>query len=339
MELDGRLLAGLSVLVAVVESGSFTRGAELLGLSTSDVSRAVSRLEERIGVRLLDRSTRALRLTDEGERFYALATPHLDAIVDAANVVGRASNGVSGKLRASVNQIIAQTILGPKMGEFVDRFPNLNLELLPPDEAGDLISNGIDVAIRFGPQVQSTMSARLLLETRVLTVAAPAYLEKHGRPALPPDLERHACIQFPDPLTGGPFDWEFHRAGQVLPVVRSGPLLMTDVATMIAACVAGAGIAQVLAISVQPFLTSGALVELFPDWPDETFPLYAVRPSRRLPPLKVAAFVDFCEEICRAFDPRTLTGLMRSEEVVAPAAAVSGNHSVNSVRPHATWSR
>jgi DNA-binding transcriptional LysR family regulator len=306
MELDGRLIAGLSVLVAVVESGSFTRAADLLGLSASGVSRAVSRLEERVGVRLLDRSTRALRLTDEGERFYSLAAPHLDAIVDAASVVGGSSKGVRGKLRASVNQIIAQTVLGPKMAEFVARFPNLNLELVPPDEAGDLISSGIDVAIRFGPQVQSTMSSRLLLETRVLTVAAPAYLEKHGRPAVPSDLERHACIQFPDPLTGNPFDWEFRRAGQVLPVASSGPLLMTDVATMIASCVAGAGIAQVLAISVQQHLASGQLVELFPDWPDETFPLYAVRPSRRLPPMKVAAFVDFCEEICQPHDARTV---------------------------------
>lgn len=308
MEPDGRLLAGLSVLVAVVESGSFTHAAELLGLSTSGVSRAVSRLEDRIGVRLLDRSTRALRLTDEGKRFYTLAAPHLDAIVDAASVVGGASGGVHGKLRASVNQIIAQILFGPKMAEFVARFPNLNLELLPPDEAGDLISNGIDVAIRFGPQVQSTMSSRLLLRTRVLTVAAPTYLEKHGRPAVPADLERHACIQFPDPQTGDPFAWEFHRAGQVLPVAASGPLFMTDVMTMIAACAAGAGIAQVLAISVQSLLASGELVELFPEWPDETFPLYAVRPSRRLAPLKVVAFVEFCEEICRPYDERATTG-------------------------------
>ena len=214
-----------------------------------------------------------------------------------------------GTLRASVNQIIAQILFGPKMAEFVARFPNLNLELLPPDEAGDLISNGIDVAIRFGPQVQSAMSSRLLLETRVLTVAAPAYLEKHGRPAAPADLERHACIQFPDPQTGDPFAWEFHRAGQVLPVATSGPLFMTDVMTMIAACAAGAGIAQVLAISVQSLPRSLASWSSYSlEWPDETFPLYAVRPSRRLAPLKVVAFVEFCEEICRPYDERATTG-------------------------------
>ena len=317
MELDGRLLAGLSILVAVVEGRSFTRAAETVGLSASGVSRAVSRLEERIGVRLLDRSTRALRLTDEGERFYTLAAPHLDAIVDAASVVGGASKTVRGKLRASVNQIIAQTILGPKMAEFAARYPNLSLEFMPPAEAGDLIGCGIDVAIRFGGQVDSAMSSRLLLETRVLTVAAPAYIKKYGRPVKPADLEKHSCIQFPDPQTGKPFEWEFHRGSKVLPVASSGPLLMTDVAMMIAACAAGAGIAQVLAISVQRHLASGELVELFPDWPGETFPLYAIRPSRRLAPLKVAAFIDFCEEICRPYDTR----------VARKAAQKKGRHS------------
>jgi DNA-binding transcriptional LysR family regulator len=301
---DGRLLAGVGVLAAVVETGSFTRAAATLALSVSGVSRAVSRLEERLGVRLLDRTTRALRLTDEGERFYTLAAPHLDRIADAASAAAKASNQVRGRLRASVNSIIAQILLGPRLADFVARFPDLNLELLPPDEAGDLVSDGIDVAIRFGPQPSSALSVRLLLKTRVVTVAAPSYIAKCGRPATPADLKRHSCIQFPDPLTGAPFAWEFRRAGETLPVATSGPLLMTDVATMVAACVAGAGIAQLLAISAHALLSSGQLVELFPDWPDETFPLYAVRPSRRLAPLKVATFIEFCEEVCRPYDAR-----------------------------------
>jgi len=305
---DGRLLAGVGVLAAVVETGSFTRAAATLALLASGVSRAVSRLEERLGVRLLDRTTRALRLTDEGERFYTLAAPHLDSIADAATVATRAATHVRGKLRASVNAVVGQTLLGPRMADFVARFPHLNVELLPPEEAGDLVSDGIDVAIRFGPQPSSALSTRLLMQTRVLTVAAPSYLATHGRPVAPADLEGHSCIQFPDPLTGAPFDWEFWRAGQVVPVATSGPLLMSDVATMVTACVAGAGIAQLLAISAHPLLASGQLVELFPDWPDETFPLYAVRPSRRLAPLKVASFIDFCEEICRPYDVRARQG-------------------------------
>jgi DNA-binding transcriptional LysR family regulator len=266
----------------------------------------VSRLEARLGVRLLDRTTRALRLTDEGRRFYALAAPHLDAIADAASIAGKASARVRGNLRASVNSIIAQDLLGPRLAEFVERFPDLNVELLPAVEAGDLVSEGIDVAIRFGPQPCSALLTRLLLHTRVMTVAAPSYIVKRGRPRTPTELERYSCIQFVDPLTGRPFNWEFRRGEQVLPVATSGPFLMTDVSTMVAACVAGAGIAQLLAISAQPFLASGQLIELFPDWPDETFPLYAVRPSRRLAPLKVATFIDFCEEICRPHDARAI---------------------------------
>jgi DNA-binding transcriptional LysR family regulator len=306
MAFDGRLLAGVGVLAAVVESGSFTGAAASLALSASGVSCAVSRLEERLGVRLLDRTTRALRLTDEGKRFYALAAPHLDAIADAASVAGKSSTYVRGNLRASVNSIIAQSLLGPRMAEFVERFPDLHLELLPSLEAGDLVSEGIDVAIRFGPQPSSALSTRLLLCTRVMTVAAPSYLAKRGRPTAPTDLERHSCIQFTNPLTGSPFDWEFRHGKQVLPVATSGPLLMTDVATMVAACAAGAGIAQLLAISAQPLLASGHLIELFPDWPDETFPLYAMHPSRRLAPRKVATFIDFCAEICRPHDARAI---------------------------------
>lgn len=318
MAFDGRLLAGVGVLVAVVEAGSFTRAAASLALSASGVSRAVSRLEDRLGVRLLDRTTRALRLTDEGKRFYALAAPHLDAIADAASIAGKASAQVRGSLRASVNSIIAQALLGPRMAEFVERFPDLNVEFLPSLEAGDLVSEGIDVAIRFGPQPSSALSTRLLLQTRVMTVAAPAYIAKHGRPQTPVELERHSCIQFTDPQTGNPFEWEFRRGKQVLPVATSGPLLMTDVATMVAACIAGAGVAQLLAISAQPLLASGQLTELFPDWPDETFPLYAVRPSRRLAPLKVATFIDFCEEICRPHDARTLKDSSRNGIKTAP---------------------
>jgi DNA-binding transcriptional LysR family regulator len=135
-----------------------------------------------------------------------------------------------------------------------------------------------------------------LLSTRVLTVASPQYLARHGKPAHPNELTRHACIQFRDPLSGRPFDWEFRRGRKTLPVKTRGPLLVNDSATMVAACLGGAGVAQVLALRIQDLLASGQLVELFPDWPGETFPLYAYYPSRRHLPAKVRAFIDFCIE-------------------------------------------
>jgi DNA-binding transcriptional LysR family regulator len=301
MAFDGRLLAGMSVLAAVVEGGSFTRAAQLLSLSASGVSRAVARLERRIGVRLLDRTTRSLRLTSEGARLYALAAPHLEGIETAANLAAGTAASVRGTLRASVNPIFSRHVLAPRLPEFVARFPDLTITIEQQPDAGDLVAEGIDVAIRFGPQPPSSLSSRLLLRTRVLTVAAPAYLERHGRPPTPVALTGHDCIQFLD-ARRRPFAWEFLRDGETLPVATQGHLTFKDVDTMIAACVAGAGVAQVLALGVEDLIASGTLVELFPDWPGETFPLYAVRPSRRLPPAKVEVFLDFCGEICRTKD-------------------------------------
>ena len=294
--MDARLLSGVTVLATVVERGSFTRAAELLGLSASGVSRAISRLEQRLGVRLLDRTTRTLRLTAEGARLNELAAPHLAGIEEAANSAAGAASVAKGTIRASLNSFFARHILAPHLPEFNQRYPELSLVLVQIPDAGDLIAEGIDIAVRFGPQPASTMSSRLLLETRVLTVAAPSYIKTRGRPK---SLEALSVHDYLDPQRGKPYEWEFRCAEKVLPVHTVGRLTLADVDTMIAACVAGAGIAQVLALSVESLVANGTLIDLFPDWPGETFPLFAIRPSRRLPPAKVEAFLDFCTEICR----------------------------------------
>ncbi|MFS2215890.1 LysR family transcriptional regulator [Telluria sp. Tellsp104] len=297
--MDGRLLAEMSVLAAVVETGSFTRAAEVLGVSASGVSRSVARLEAKIGVRLLERTTRALRLTGEGTRLYELAAPHLSGIEEAADAVAGAAAQVRGVLRVSLNPLFVRYVLAPRLPEFLARHPELEIRMLPVPDAADLVAEGVDVAVRFGPQPASSMSSRLLLNTRVLTVAAPAYLKRHGRPRVPQDLVGHECLQYINPQDGRVFDWEFHRGKEVLVVETRGRLTLTDGDALVRACVAGAGVAQMLALGFESLITGGALVDLFPDWPDERFPLYAIRPSRRLPPAAVEAFLDFCTEICR----------------------------------------
>ncbi|WP_063571570.1 MULTISPECIES: LysR family transcriptional regulator [Luteibacter] len=297
MSSDGRLLGNLSVLVSVVETGNFARAADALGLSPSGVSRAISRLEERLGVRVLHRTTRSVTLTDEGERLYAQVGPLLSGIEDAALAAAGDSQAVRGRLRVSLDAMFARQVIAPQLAAFLARHPALELEIVTRDELGDLVAEGIDVAVRFGVPPSSSLIGRKLLETRVLTVAAPAYLAVHGRPAAPKDLVNHRCIQFRDPVTRRPFEWEFHRKGKVVPVETTGPLLVTDSGIMFAVCIAGAGIAQVLAVSVQDALADGRLVELFPDWAEERFPLYAFYPSRKNSPPKVRAFVDFCVEL------------------------------------------
>lgn len=306
MRFDGKLLSGINVLVAVIEAGSFTRAAESLGLSSSGVSRAISRLEGRLGVRLFDRTTRSLRLTSDGTRLYDLATPHLVGLEEAAQQTSGAATSVEGALRVGLNPIFARHILAPMLPRFSALHPGLELTIVHTPDVGDLIAAGIDVAVRFGPQPPSIMSSKLLLQTRVLTVAAPSYLAKHGRPQTPSDLIHHECIDFINPRNGKPIEWQLKHGSERVPVKPRTRLMLTDADTMIKACAAGAGIARVLALGVEPLIERGTLIELFPDLPDELCPLYAIRPSRRLASAKVEVFWEFCVEICRGYAPRSV---------------------------------
>jgi DNA-binding transcriptional LysR family regulator len=300
MQADGRLLSGLSVLVAVVEAGSFIRAGDVLHMTQPAVSRAIARLEGRLGIRLLNRTTRALTLTAEGRRFYEEISPLLMGIGDAVTLASRSSAIVSGRLRVNIDPFFSRLLFAPQINKFLSRYPELSLELITRDSLGDLVAEGFDIAVRFGEQPPSSLVARKLLETRILTVAAPSYIAVHGRPKHPHDLQKHDCIQFRDPVTGKPFEWEFHRGREIVPVRTTGRLLLTDVGTMLGACIAGAGIAQVMALGVEDLLEQGLIVELFPNWPGETFPLYALYHSRQLPPAKLRAFIDFALELTKA---------------------------------------
>jgi DNA-binding transcriptional LysR family regulator len=295
MAFDSRLLNGIEVLAAVVEAGSFVRAAASLGLTQSGVSRAVARLEGRVGIRLFDRTARAVALTEEGRRFYQRVKPHLTGIEDAATEAAGAAAAVRGRLRVNVDPFFMRRVLAPGLGGFLAAHPELTLEIVARDRLGDLVSDGFDVALRFGVPEPSALIARLLLETRVLTCAAPSYLAAHGRPSHPRELEsgRHEAIHFIDSVTGRPFPWEFHRKRRTLRVAVPGRLTVNDAGTLLGACAAGHGIAQILALGTEDLLASGALTELFPDWPDERFPLYAFHLSRHVPPAKLRAFLDF----------------------------------------------
>ncbi len=297
MPFDGRILSGVSVLAAVVDGGSFVKAAELIGLTDSGVSRAISRLETRLGVRLLDRTTRSVILTDEGRRFYEEVKPHLNAIEDAAIVAAGAVSAVRGRLRIDIDPFFLPLVLAGRLGTFCERYPDLTIEFVTSERVGDLVSEGVDLAIRFGQPRLTTLVSRKLIDAPILTVASPRYLERYGKPEHPSDLARHRCLQFLDPYTGRPFDWEFIRDEETIEVPTSGPLTFTDPKSMLEECVAGTGVAQVIGWGVKELLASRALVDLFPDWHGEHFPLFAFHPSRKHPPAKVRAFVEFCVEV------------------------------------------
>lgn len=298
MGFDTRLLTGAGVLVAVTETGNFARAAESLGLTPSGVSRAVARLEARMGVRLFDRNPREVRLTEEGRRFHARVMPLLAELDEAAAEAAGAAAVPRGRLRVSVDPWFARTVLAGAVQRFLARHPLLSLDLSTSNYRGEMMA-GIDVAVRFGPPDASSLIARKLLETPVLTVAAPAYLERHGTPRMPQDLSDHETLLFRDPQTGLPFPWAFQRGGESVEVKVSGRLVMDDPSVAISACVAGQGLFQSLAIGLRPLLAQGALVAVLPEWSEELYPLYAYHPSRHLPPAKVRAFLDFIQDLAR----------------------------------------
>lgn len=293
MAFDGRLLSGVTVLSAVIEGGSFVRAADALGITTSGVSRAISRLEERLGARLLDRTTRSVSLTDEGRRFYERVKPSLADIEDAATIASGAANIVRGRLRVNIDPVVSQLILPGRLGKFLEHYPELSLDCVTREQVGDLVSDGIDVAVRFGEPPTSSLIIRKLADLRIVAVAAPSYLKRQGRPEHPNDLAGHACIDLRDPLTRRPYAWEFHKGHKVLPVKTKSRLLLSDAGTMLTETLAGTGIAQIFEVVARDPIKSGKLVELFPAWADERFPLYAYYPSRHHPAAKVRAFVDF----------------------------------------------
>ena len=297
MTFDSKLLSGLTVLIAVVEAGTIARAAEALGLSASGVSRALSRLEQRVGARLLARTTRSLSLTDEGRRFYDQVGPHLAGIEEAAITASGSAKTVRGRLRVNIDPYFARIVLSAHLAAFLTRYPEVSVQLIMRDAVGDLVADGFDLALRFGEPPVGSFVARKLIETRVLTVASPSYIKTHGRPRHPKDVEACDCIDFYDAANARPYDWEVRRRKEVIPLRIKGRLLVSDSGTLIGACEAGAGIAQVLELGCRHLLDNGRLVELFPEWSDERFPLYAIYPSRLHRAAKVRVFIEFCMEI------------------------------------------
>jgi len=296
MGYDERILGGIGVLAAVTEAGSFARAAEVLALTPSGVSRAVARLEERVGVRLFDRTPRSVTLTEEGRRLHMQLMPLLDAIEEAAADVAGASARVRGRLRVSIDPWFSRMVLGPKLPTFLSRHPDLALELTVSNHREDMMA-GVDVAVRFGPPDASSLVVRKLLETPVATYAAPSYLARRGTPSTPHELAQHDVLLFRDPQTGRPFPWEFSRDGETFTVEVSGRFTSDDPSTAVAACIAGGGVFQSLALGLSTWLANGELEVILSDWSKETWPLYAYHPSRKFPPAKVRAFLDFVQEI------------------------------------------
>lgn len=202
-----QLLEGVDVMAAVVDTRSFGGAAHVLDMSQSGVSRAIARLETRLGIRIFERTTRSVRLTEEGRHFYEQVMPLIGALAEVTSSAAGDAQMVQGRLRINVDPLFARFILGPRLGPFLDSYPDLELDMRSKEDLGDLVADGFDLALRFGHPLPSSLVARKLFDTRVLAMASPAYLERFGHPTDPRELENtpHRCILFREPVTGKPF--------------------------------------------------------------------------------------------------------------------------------------
>src|SRR5258708_11635758 len=254
MTFDSKLLSGLTVLCAGAGGGPVGGAAEALGLSPAGGSGALPRREHRVGAGLLARTTRSLSLTDEGRRFYERVGPHLAGIEEAAIAASGSADKVLGRLRVNIDPYFARIVLSAHLAAFLTRYPEVSVELIMRDSVGDLVADGFDLALRFGEPPVGSFVARKLIETRVLTVASPAYIKTHGRPRHPKDVEACDCIDFYDAANARPYDWEVRRRKEAIPLRVKGRLLVSDSGTLLGACEAGAGIAQILELGCRHLL-------------------------------------------------------------------------------------
>jgi DNA-binding transcriptional LysR family regulator len=281
---------GLVAFVRTVDAGSFSAASRLIGSSQSAVSKSVARLERRLGVRLIQRSTRTLSLTAEGTAYYERVAPLLRAIEEAEDVVQVASEA-KGLLRVSAPQEFGRLLIATWAPEFLARHPAVKLELNVTDRNVDIIREGYDLAIRMGALRDTELVSRKLADLHWILVASPAYLEKRGRPETIEDLRSHSCVRYLS--AGRPWPFEFASGESVVP---DGQFDTDDSGSIRQAALNAAGIAYQLRMTVTDYLKEGRLVEVLPHLAMPSLPAYALHAFGRQLPLRGRLFIDFLVE-------------------------------------------
>jgi DNA-binding transcriptional LysR family regulator len=282
----------LRVFTAVAARSSFVRAADVLGVSTSSVSQSVRALEDRIGLRLLNRTTRSVALTEAGAHLLARVAPALEALESALEAMNAFKVEPSGALRLSVSNLSLSMVVSPMVGRFLTAYPDIRVEVIIDDRA-DLRDATIDAGIRSQPGIpQDMLAIRVGEQSRVLAVASPAYLAAHGRPLHPADLAAHNCIQHRG-RSGGLYPWIFQQDGRSAPVAVSGSLVTDNIELMMRAAADGVGICNVIESYAEPWLKSGALTPLMEDYAVPFAGWFLYYPSRRHMPLPLKLFADF----------------------------------------------
>lgn len=285
------------VFARVVECSSFTRAADTLGLPRSSVSAAILELEGRVGARLLHRTTRRVSPTLDGTAFYERCLRVIGDVEETENLFRQTSSKPSGRLKIDVPGRIGRLIIAPALPAFLDDYPDIDVDLGVTDRSVDLVEERVDCVLRVGPLSDSGLIARPLGMLELINVAAPTYLDRHGVPRSPDDLDSHLAVNYASPSTGRLEDWEWQEDGMPRSRPVRGRVTVNSAEAYISACLAGLGLIQIPAYDVRQHLRSGELVEIMPGFRAEPMPMTLLYPHRQHISRRMQVFVDWLEKL------------------------------------------
>lgn len=288
-------ITGMQLFVRVVETGSFSKASGDLGITQPTATRHIAALEQRLGARLLHRSTRGVTATEVGALYYDKCKAIQRELEEADNLATLLQSKVGGTLRISTSVAFGRRVVTPLALRFMAAHPDVSIDLAFDDRYVNLVEQGVDVALRMGRLADSSLGARYLGVNPWLVAAAPAYLARAGTPATPSELERHACLVYSS--VQGDDRWQFSdAAGRALAVPVRGPLRSNNLSTVLAAARAGLGLAALPRYVARESLADGSIVPVLEGHALPAQELHAVYPSPKLVPSKVAAFIAFLQE-------------------------------------------
>jgi DNA-binding transcriptional LysR family regulator len=286
-------VADLSVFLAIARHRSFRRAAVELGVSASALSHALRTIEERLGLRLLNRTTRSVALTEAGEQLYARIEPAFGDIGAAIDDLNSFRGKPAGTIRINSSRQAAKQLLMPVVTEFLRAYPEVSVDLVIEDGLVDIVAGGFDAGVRLGEFMAGDMIATPLgPRQRMVVVASPAFLKRHPAPAVPQDLMRLPCVRFRF-RSGGIYHWEFERGGTELKIAVEGPLTLLDMDLMVQAALDGLGLAYVFESNVETLIARRKLVRLLDDWCPYFPGFFLYYPNRRQHAAAFRAFLEF----------------------------------------------
>ena len=291
----------LAAFAVVAEERSFTRAAARLDVSPSALSHTMRRLEERLRIQLLARSTRSVSTTEAGERLLARLGPAIEEIANAVDDLGRLLDRPSGRVRITASRTAAQLVIAPALPRFIRSYPDIVVEVLIEPGLTDIVARRFDAGIRLGESLEKDVVAVPVTgQLRIAVVGAPRYFASHPAPSQPQDLRQHRCINFRLPAAGTIYKWEFEKGRRKVEVGVEGPLVFDDEGMVLDAALAGVGIAYLIEDQVASLLRAGALSRVLEEWcpPFPGFFLYY--PGRRQASPALAAFIDAIRVPARA---------------------------------------